>query len=157
MTYDVEMAYADAARALHQVPLAQFVAERKRLADELRAAGDKKGGAKLRQLPRPSVSAWVTNQLYWHARDLYDEMMAAAAKLRDGDLGATAAHRDAIAKLRQRATAMLADAGHAATSATLHKVATNLAAISALGGFFPDEPGEMTADRDPPGFETKPP
>ena len=46
---------------------------------------------------------------------------------------------------------MLTDAGHSATSATLHKVATNLAAISA-NGFFPDEPGEITGDRDPPGF-----
>jgi hypothetical protein len=39
---------------------------------------------------------------------------------------------------------MLTDAGHSATSATLHKVATNLAAISARGDFFPDAPGEIT-------------
>ena len=43
-------------------------------------------GAKLRTLPRPSVSAWVTNQLYWHARDAFDEMLAAAKTLRKGDL-----------------------------------------------------------------------
>ena len=146
------MKLEDARRALYQVPLAEFVKERKRLADELRAAGEAKLGAKLRTLPRPSVSAWVTNQLYWHARDAFDEMLAAAKTLRKGDLSASAAHRDAIAKLRQRATAMLTDAGHSATSATLHKVTTNLAAISAKGDFFPDEPGEMTADRDPPGF-----
>lgn len=146
------MAYADAARALYQVPLAQFTAERKRLADELRAAGDKKGGAKLRALPRPSVSAWVTNQLYWHARDRFDAMLAAAERLRGGDLAAQGDHRDAIAQLRQRATAMLTDAGHAPTSATLHKVSTNLAAISA-NGWFPDDPGEIATDREPPGFE----
>jgi hypothetical protein len=154
---DVAMAYEDSVRALYQVPLAEFVAERKRLSDELRAAGDKKGAAKLKQQPRPSVSAWVTNQLYWHARDVFDAMLATAAKIRAGDHAATAPHRDAIAQLRQRATAMLTDAGHAATSATLHKVGTNLAAISALNGFFPDQPGEMTADRDPPGFGAKPP
>jgi hypothetical protein len=147
------MAYADAVSALYQVPLSQFVAERKRLADELRAAGDKKGGAKLRQLPRPSVSAWVTNQLYWHARDVFGSMLATAARLRDGDMTANTEHREAIAQLRQRATVMLTDAGHAASSAVLHKVATNLAAISALGSFFPDGPGEMVIDRDPPGFE----
>ena len=146
------MKFEDARRALYQVPLAEFVKERKRLADELRAAGETKLGAKLRTLPRPSVSAWVTNQLYWHARDAFDAMLATAKILRKGDLSATAAHRDAIATLRQRATAMLTDAGHSATSATLHKVTTNLAAISARGDFFPDEPGEMTADRDPPGF-----
>jgi hypothetical protein len=146
------MKFEDARQALYQAPLAEFVKERKRLADELRAAGEAKVGAKLRTLPRPSVSAWVTNQLYWHARDAFDAMLAAAKTLRKGDLSATAAHRDAIATLRQRAAAMLTDAGHSATSATLHKVTTNLAAISAKGDFFPDEPGEMTADRDPPGF-----
>jgi hypothetical protein len=146
------MKFEDARRALYQAPLAEFVKERKRLADELRAAGETKPAAKLRTLPRPSVSAWATNQLYWHARDVFDEMLAAAKTLRKGDLSASTAHRDAIAKLRQRATAMLSDAGHSATSATLHKVATNLAAISARGDFFPDEPGEITSDRDPPGF-----
>ncbi|MEP6863873.1 MAG: hypothetical protein ABJE66_24815 [Deltaproteobacteria bacterium] len=146
------MKFEDARRALYQAPLAEFVKERKRLADELRAAGEAKPAAKLRTLPRPSVSAWATNQLYWHARDVFDEMLAAAKTLRKGDLSASSAHRDAIAKLRHRATAMLSDAGHSATSATLHKVATNLAAISARGDFFPDEPGEITTDRDPPGF-----
>jgi hypothetical protein len=146
------MKFEDARRALYQAPLAEFVKERKRLADELRAAGETKPAAKLRTLPRPSVSAWATNQLYWHARDVFDEMLAAAKTLRKGDLSASTVHRDAIAKLRQRATAMLSDAGHSATSATLHKVATNLAAISARGDFFPDEPGEITSDRDPPGF-----
>jgi len=146
------MTFEESRRALYQAPLAEFVKERTRLADELRTAGDKKAGAKLRQQPRPSVSAWATNALYWHARDAFDAMLAAAATLRKGDLSATAAHREAIATLRSRATAMLTDAGHSATSATLHKVATNLAAISARGDFFPDAPGEMTSDRDPPGF-----
>jgi hypothetical protein len=146
------MKFEDARKALYQAPLADFVKERKRLADELRAAGNAKAGAKLRTLPRPSVSAWATNALYWHARDAFDAMLAAAKQLRAGDLSATAAHRDAIATLRQRATAMLTDAGHSATSATLHKVTTNLAAISARGDFFPDEPGEITADRPAPGF-----
>ncbi len=145
------MTFEDARRALYQPPLTEFVKERTRLANELRTA-DKKAGAKLRQLPRPSVSAWATNQLYWHARDVFDAMLVAAKTLRAGDLSATAAHREASATLRQRASAMLTDAGHSATTATLHKVATNLAAISARGDFFPDEPGEMTADRESPGF-----
>jgi len=145
------MKFEDARRALYQAPLAEFVKERKRLADELRAAGETKPAAKLKTLPRPSVSAWVTNQLYWHARDVFDAMLAAAAKLKKKDLSAAAAHREAIATLRQRAEAMLTDAGHSATSATLHKVQTNLAAIS-VQGFFPDEPGEITSDREAPGF-----
>ncbi len=146
------MTFEDARRALYQAPLAGFVKERMRLANELRAAGELKAGAKLRQQPRPSVSAWATNQLYWHARDVFDAMLAAATTLRTGDLCATTAHREATASLRQRASAMLTDAGHSATPSTLHEVTTNLAAISARGDFFPDAPGEMTTDRDAPGF-----
>ncbi len=146
------MTFEGARRALYQAPLAEFVKERTRLANELRAAGEVKAGAKLRQQPRPSVSAWVTNQLYWHARDVFDAMLAAATTLRKGDLSATTTHREATTSLRQRASAMLTDAGHSATPAALQKVATNLAAISARGDFFPDEPGEMTTDRDAPGF-----
>ena len=146
------MTFEEARRALYQAPLAEFVKERTRLANELRAAGEAKAGAKLRQQPRPSVSAWVTNQLYWHARDVFDAMLAAATTLRQGDLSATTAHRVATSSLRQRASAMITDAGHSAIPTTLHKVATNLAAISARGDFFPDEPGEMTTDRDAPGF-----
>src|SRR5579863_128601 len=145
--------YDDAVRELYQAPHPQFVAERKRLADELRAAGDRDGAAKLAKLSRPTVSAWVVNQLHWHARRELDEMLAIAKRLRDGDHGATAAHREAIAKLRQRAANMLADAGNAATEATLRRVTTNLTAIAAAGGFAPDPPGALAADRDAPGFD----
>ncbi|MFT3696576.1 MAG: hypothetical protein QM831_25780 [Kofleriaceae bacterium] len=146
------MSFEDARRALYQAPLADFVKERTRLANELREDGEKKLAAKLKTMPRPSVSAWVTNQLWWNARETFEEMLAHAKKLRANDLSVSAAHRDSIATLRQCASDMLTNAGHAATPATLHKVQQNLAAISARGDFFPDEFGEMTGDRDPPGF-----
>ena len=145
--------YDDAVRELYQTPLASFVGERKRLATDLKAAGDREGAAKLAKLPRPTISAWVVNQLYWHARDAFDALMATAHKLRAGDLGATANHREAIAALRKRADSMLEDAGHAATESTLRRVTQTLAALAASGGFDPDLPGTLAADRDPPGFE----
>lgn len=146
------MTFEEARRALYQAPLADFVKERTRLANELRDEGEKKLAAKLKTLPRPSVSAWATNQLWWNARESFDEMLAHAKKLRAHDLSASTAHREATATLRQCASDILTNAGHSATPATLHKVMTNLAAISARGDFFPDEFGEMTTDRDPPGF-----
>jgi hypothetical protein len=146
-------AYDDAVRELYQTPLARFVAERKRLAGELRIAGDRSGAATLAKLPRPTTSAWAVNQLYWHARDAFDELLATAERLRGGELAATGAHRDALAKLRARAARMLEDAGHAPTEATLRRVATTLSALAAAGGFDPDPPGTLAADRDPPGFE----
>lgn len=147
------MGYARAVAELYQVPVSEFVAERKRLADELAKAGDAAGAKQLRARKRPTISAWVVNQLYWHARDAFDALMASAKRLREGDLDATPAHRDAIAKLRARAAAMLKDAQHAPTEATLRRVTGTLAALAATGGFDPDEPGALAEDREPPGFE----
>ena len=146
--------YDDAATRLYQAPHDEFVAERKRLAGELKAAGDKEGAARLTKLHRPPVSVWVVNQLWWHDRRELEAMLETAERLRAGDLGAGPAHREVIAKLRARAAAFLSDAGHGATEATLRRVTTTLSAIAAAGGFAPDEPGMLTADRDPPGFET---
>lgn len=147
------MTYDDAVRELYQAPLAEFVATRKRLAGELRAAGERNAASRLTGRGRPPVSAWVVNQLYWHARDAFDAMLATAARLRQGEVAATADHREAIARLRQRASAILTHAEHTATETTLRRVTTTLAAIAAVGGFDPDLPGTLAEDRDPPGFE----
>ena len=147
------MTHADALTELYQAPLEQFIEVRKRLAGELKAAGDKTGARTLGTRAKPPVSAWVTNQLWWHARDAFDELMASADKLRKGQLAASAEHRDAIGKLRKRAAAMLEQAGHGATESTLRRVATTLSAIAASGSWAPDAPGTLSADRDPPGFE----
>ena len=147
------MAYEDAVQELYQVPITQFVAERKRLADALKTGGDAKGAKQLLARHRPTISAWVVNQLYWHARDGFDELLATAEQLRNGELSAQAAHRDALAKLRKRAATLLEEGGHAANEATLRRVTTTLSALAAVGGFDPDPPGALAADRDPPGFE----
>lgn len=147
------MAYDSALQELYQAPLTQFVAERKRLAGELKAGGDAAGAKRLLERKRPTMSAWAVNQLYWHARDAFDEMLATAEQLRKGYLQASGPHREAIAKLRKRAAAILEDSGHAATEATLRRVATTLSALAASGGFEPELPGTLAADRDPPGFE----
>ena len=135
----------NAVAELYQVPLEQFVAERKRLAKE---SGDKS----LLERKKPSISAWVVNQLYWHARDAFDRMMETADQLRKGKLDADKPHREAIAKLRQRAATILEDAGHTATEGVLRRVTTTLAALAAAGGWDPSEPGALAYDLDPPGF-----
>lgn len=145
--------YDDALAELYRAPLAQFVAERKRIAGELKRDGDAGGAKELLARKRPTISAWVVNQLYWHARDAFDDMLKTAERLRKGDLRASGDHRDAIAKLRKRAAAFLEDAGHNASESTLRRVTTTLAALAATGGFDPDPPGTLAEDRDPPGFE----
>ncbi len=146
-------AYDDAVAELYQAPHGSFVAERKRLAAELKAAGDKAGAARFGKLGRPTISAWAVNQLWWHARDAFETLFETAAKLRKGGLAASGPHREAIAKLRARAAQILGDAGHAATEGTLRKVTQTLAALAATGSWDPDPPGALAADRDPPGFE----
>lgn len=127
---------------LYQAPLEQFIAERKRLA---------KDDKSLAKAKRPTISAWAVNQLWWHARDAFDDLLATAEKLRKGDLKVSAAHREALAKLRARAKWMIEDAKHNANEATLRKVTQTLSAIAATG-WGDDEPGTLSEDRDPPGF-----
>ena len=146
-------AYEEAVQAVYRAPLASFVAERHGQTAALRAAGDEAAAAKLAKRPRPTISAWTVNQLYWHARDAFDDMLAAAERVRAGDRTAASDHREAIARLRKRAVAILKEARRGATEATLRRVTTTLAAIAATGGFDPDLPGTLAADRDPPGFE----
>ncbi|MET0413926.1 MAG: hypothetical protein ABW217_21630, partial [Polyangiaceae bacterium] len=94
--------YDDAVATLYRAPLEQFVAERKRLAAELKAGGDKEGAARFAKLARPPVSAWAVNQLWWQARDAFDDLLASAERLRLGDVAASRAHRDATVTLRAR-------------------------------------------------------
>ena len=137
-----------AVRELYQVPLGNFVAERKRLAKEL----DKADAKALLKRRRPTISAWVVNQLWWHARDAFDRMLDTADKLRKGHAEADKPHRETIAKLRARASAILKDAGHAPSEGVLRRVTTTLSAIAASGGWEPSEPGALADDLDPPGF-----
>jgi len=146
--------YDEAATALYQAPLAAFVAERKRLASELKAAGDQAGAVRLGKLARPSISAWAVNQLWWTTPGQFDVLFAAAERLRAGDLSATEAHREALATLRVRAMTLLTEASHVASETTLRRIATTLAALAAAGSFAPDAPGRLAEDRDPPGFES---
>lgn len=147
------LSYEDARAELYRAALDEFVAARKRLASELTRAGDKPGAARFKKLARPSLSAWAVNQLWWHARETFEEFLSSAARLRAGELAATSSHRDLLAKLRGRAAQLLTEGGHAASEATLRRVSATLSALSAAGGFEPDAPGALTADRDPPGFD----
>lgn len=145
--------YDDAVQELYRASLADFVTQRKRGVDALRAAGDKAAAKRLAERRRPTLSAWAVNQLYWHARAAFHALVSAAGRMRSGDLGAAGEHRQAMTTLRKRAAALLAEAGHAASESTLRRVTTTLAALAAAGGFDPDLPGTLAEDRDPPGFE----
>ncbi|HZR83250.1 MAG TPA: hypothetical protein VFD92_19305 [Candidatus Binatia bacterium] len=146
-------AYEQALRRLYQAPLSDFLAERKRLSHELAKAGDASGAREIAKRRRPTTSVWAVNQLHGRERAALDDMLATAARVRRGELRATRALHDEIAELRKKAGDILREAGLGAGDSTLRRVATTLAALAASGGFAPDPPGALSADRDPPGFE----
>jgi hypothetical protein len=145
--------YRHALQTLYRAPLADFIAERKRLTAGLRAGGDAEGAKQLAQCRRPTASAWTVNQLYWDERSSFDALLAAAAPVAKGDLRAMSAYREALGELRKRAAARLRNAGHPAAAGTLRRVMGTLAAVAAAGGFDPDPPGALATDREPPGFD----
>jgi hypothetical protein len=145
--------YEESVSELYRCSPEEFVAERKRLAAELKGTGDKEGAERFEKLARPSLSAWAVNQLWWQERAGFEQLLEAAARLRAGDLGARGGHRHALDELRKRAAEILRAGEHAASDAVLRRVSTTLSALAANGGFDPDAPGALTADREAPGFE----
>ena len=138
-----------ALQQLYQSTPKDFTAERKRLATELRGRGDEAAAKDLAARRRPTTSAWAVNQLYWHARDAFDDMLAAAKKVRKGDLDATGDLRDANAALRKRAAELLKAAGLAVSEALIRRVSTTLSAIAANGGSSPTSPARSSRSRSP--------
>jgi hypothetical protein len=154
--------------ALYQLPLEQFVATRDQLARRLRAAGDRATARQVAALRRPPVSAWAANQLTHAAPNALAELLDAGVALRQAQQDALAgkpgaarqlrtatAHlRAAITRLSTRAETLLVRSGHAASDATLARLAATLQA-AATG----DEAtraalaqGRLPGDLDPAGF-----
>jgi hypothetical protein len=146
------LGYDEAIDELYQAPHDAFVAERRRLTSVLKAEGDRAGADKLAKAPRPTASAWVVDQLWWQARETFEQMFATAAQLRGGEFRAMPAHRETIAQLRAKAKRILDDAGHGSSEAVLRRVTTTLSALAIDGGFGEDRPGTLAVDRESPGF-----
>ena len=138
--------------ALYQGPLDAFTAARNALAKAAKRAD-------LKTLAKPSLPAWVVNQLHWHRRPLVDRLIAAADAVRQAHLtalagkasdvrAAEAAHRDAVREALAEARTVLAAGGHPSTAATLDAVRDTLQALPA-----PEADGRLTKPLAPRGFE----
>jgi hypothetical protein len=91
---------------LFAVPLEDFVAERKRLAKELRDGGDRETAAEVAKLPKPTPPAWALNQLAREEPEAIGAWLDAAESLRDASARPSSALRGAMAGHRE-ATRML--------------------------------------------------
>jgi chromosome segregation ATPase len=120
---------------LYGVDPSEFVATRKRLAADLRTAGDKDAAKTLQAARRPTTAAWVLNQLSRHEPALVESFLEAGRELHAAQMGvrtdgreamrdATRAHREALAAATDAALATLesraTDAYRTQILATLH-------------------------------------
>lgn len=148
---------------LFQIPLAEFINERNALASRLKNEGHANDASLVKTLTKPSVSAWAVNQLYWHHQDEFEELLAAAQRLRklqsSGLSGKTAdmrasldSRREALAQLSELASELLSEAGHSPTPDTLHRITTSLEAISSNSEN--SNVGRLTQDIGPLGFDS---
>lgn len=152
--------------ALFQLPLGEFTAARNSLAAKLKKAGHRAEAEAVKALPKPSISAWVVNQLYWRQRKAFDRLMASGEQFRQAQASQLAgksaqvrgpldARREALSELSRLAATTLTAATHQPTPDTMRRVTTTLEALSTYGN-TPTAPvaGRLTDDVDPPGFET---
>jgi hypothetical protein len=151
--------------ALFQAPLADFTAARNALAAKLKKDGDATDADRVKALGKPSISAWVANQLYWRHGKAFERLFAAGDQFRKAqaaqlagkraDLRASLdARREALAELTKHAGDILREAGHPASPDAMRRIMTTLEALATYGE-QPEAPqaGRLTADVDPPGFE----
>lgn len=146
-------------------PLGDFVAARNALAGRLKKEGRAGDAARVKGLPRPSISAWAVNQVYWHEREAYDRLLATGDALRavqqqmlsgqGGDLrDAMRPRQEAARVVVDHAMRFLRDAANAATDSTRGRVAVAVDALAAYGSSPRDYThGRLDRDLEPPGLE----
>jgi len=149
--------------ALFKLPLAEFTGARNALATQLKKSGRGDEAAHVKVLAKPSVSAWAVNQLYWNHREAFDQLLALGERFhRSQKSGKVAdmrevleARRDVLSQLSETAASVLRDAGHSPAPDTIHRITTTLEGMSAYGSRSDGpQPGRLTQDVDPPGFES---
>src|SRR6185436_7616472 len=151
--------------ALFQLSLSEFTAARNSLATRLKKGGAAADADRIKSLAKPSVAAWVVNQLFWKHRIAFDRLLDAGERFRKAQTAQLAgksadlrapleARRAALSELSTHAAKILAAGGNAATPDTMRRVTTTLEALSTYAG-IPDTPlpGRLTDDVQPPGFE----
>ncbi len=149
---------------LYGAELGGFVAERTRLATSLRKEGRRVEAARVKELRKPSLSAWAINQLVRSQRKDIDLLLDAGEQLvvsqralltQGGDQGAfeqaRQAERSALNRLVQAAKPLLAER---ASASVLERLATTLrAAVVSEEARRDLARGRLTGEVDLPGFE----
>jgi len=155
----------DEVDALFKLPLGEFTPARNALAARLKKAGQRAMADAAKAVPKPSVAAWVVNQLYWRHRGSFDRLIEAGDRFRQvqsapqtrnsaGGREHLEARREAQAALVRIAADVLRDGGYSGARDMLRRVTSTLEALATYGS-LPDAPraGRLTAELEPPGFD----
>ena len=145
--------------ALFSGPLGNFTQARNALAQRLTAEGERDAAARVKQLRKPTVTAWAVDQLAHHHRDRVEKLLEVTDRMRDArnaaELRAATKERTKIvSSLLDIASQILEDAGNAAGAAQLDRITQTL-----LAGTSTDEHrdelihGRLTKDLQPGGFK----
>ena len=140
---------------LYKGPLKEFIASRAALAKTL--AGEE--ARRVKGLQKPTVVPWAVNQVYWHARPVYDRLAASGEKLRAAQIAAlkgkandvrraTEAHRKAMRDAVAEALRLASDGSRPSAD----ELTKTLEAVS-LARDLPEQPGRLTKPLQPAGFE----
>src|SRR5207248_6941353 len=150
--------------ALYGLPLDEFTRARDALAKERSRGGDKAAATEVKALRKPSLTAWALNHLSRRHPAEIDALLEAGERVRqaqtaalEGDpSGLREASREQAALLQglaDRALALLAEAGRAASPAQQERLAATLRAAAVDPAHGNDlRRGTLTTELSPAGF-----
>lgn len=133
---------SQAASDLYAMPPAEFTSARDKLAKQASAAGERDAAAQIKKLARPTVSAWLVNQLVRNSQqqlsrlfEVGQSMHAAQQELAGDKLRELSAQRrQVIAELMPEATRLAADSGVTVSASAMDEVRATLEAALADAG-----------------------
>ena len=152
----------DALATLATVPPKAFARQRDALAGRLREAGDTAAAAQVKARRVPTLPVWVVNRLALEHPEDVEALIAAAERVKAAQLArgpggtlamATAGHRAALDRLRERAAVMLRDAGGATADKLLRVQNTLTAAAVDAQARAALRAGHLEHELTAPGFD----
>ncbi len=149
---------------LFQLSLAEFTGARNALAKRLKNEGRTLDAERVKALAKPSAPAWVVNRLYWQDAKAIERLLtlgerarkAQTGQLKNADLRALIEEKKQMTTaLLTKAAAILEEAGQAASADSMRRVSATLESLAAWGHMEGvPRAGRLTAELDPPGFDT---
>jgi len=151
--------------ALFQLTPPEFVTARNALATQLKKAGQNDVARRVKALPKPSISAWTVNQLYWKHRAAFEKLLANGERFRQAQVSRLAGkgtdihkllneRREELSAMSRLAAQVLQRASGAAPSGVMRRITATLEALSAYGTLAgAPSAGRLVEDVDPPGFD----